>query len=260
MLEFILCEKRDAVGILTLNRPKKYNSFNREMALQLQELLRELDGDSQVRAILITGEGKAFSAGQDLNEVVDENNGISLEKILSEHYNPLIKIMRSCETPIITAVNGVAAGAGANIAMAGDIIVASEKASFLQAFCHIGLIPDSGGTFMLPRLVGWQKASALMLLGEKISAREAERIGIVYQVFSEDEFAKEIQQMAKKLAALPTTSLGYIKKALNASLENTLEEQLEYEEKYQIKAAHTSDYKEGVAAFLEKRKAKFTGK
>src|SRR5580765_8678503 len=184
----ILFEIKDAIGIITLNRPDKLNAFNREMALLMQEKLDECKND-QVRCVYITGAGKGFSAGQDLAEVT-EPNARGFDRILSEHYNPIVLKIRQLEKPVVAAVNGVAAGAGANIAFCCDIIVAAQSASFLQAFSKIGLIPDSGGTHMLPRLIGWQKASALMMLGEKVSAADAERFGMLYKVFPDETFAE----------------------------------------------------------------------
>src|SRR5690242_20955450 len=183
-------EIKDAIGFITLNRPDKLNSFNREMALLMQDAL-DLCKDKKIRCVYINGAGKAFSAGQDLAEVVDPN-GPGMKKILSEHYNPIILRIRRLEKPVIAAVNGVAAGAGANIALCCDVVVAAESASFIQAFSRIGLIPDCGGTFFLPRLVGFQKASALMMLGDKIVAAEAERIGMIYKCFPDENFISEV--------------------------------------------------------------------
>ncbi|MEP6700678.1 MAG: enoyl-CoA hydratase-related protein, partial [Bacteroidota bacterium] len=180
----ILFEIKDSIGFITLNRPEKLNSFNREMALLMQEALDKCQ-DKEVRCVYITGAGKGFSAGQDLAEVVDPN-GPGMGRILSEHYNPIVTRIRKLEKPVIAAVNGVAAGAGANIALCCDIVLASQSSSFIQAFSKIGLIPDSGGTFTLPRLIGWQKASALMMLGEKVTAADAERMGMIYKVFADD--------------------------------------------------------------------------
>lgn len=259
MNETIIFEKIDNVAKITLNRPKVYNSFNREMALALQNALDDCQEDSSVRAIYITGEGKAFCAGQDLQEVSGEN-AIALTTILSEHYNPIIERLRSLEKPIVAAVNGVAAGAGANIALACDIVIASESASFIQAFSKIGLIPDSGGTFMLPRLIGWQRASALMLLGEKVSAQEATAMGMIYKTFSTEEFPAESWKIAETLSKMPTKGLGYTKRALNQSFSNNLQEQLVLEDYLQTEAGNTQDYREGVNAFLEKRTPDFKGK
>ncbi|MCZ6595651.1 MAG: enoyl-CoA hydratase-related protein [Bacteroidetes bacterium] len=245
---------------ITLNRPEVFNSFNREMALSLQARLDACETNDEVRAIVIKGSGKAFCAGQDLKEVTTPELNPGFKKILEEHYNPIISRIRSIEKPIIAAVNGVAAGAGANIALMCDVVVASERASFIQAFSKIGLIPDNGGTFILPRIIGFQKASALMLLGDKISAKEAEKLGMVYKVFSSEEFETEVQVLAECLAQMPTKALGMTKRLLNESMSNDLRSQLELEAKYQIEAAQSDDYKEGVAAFVEKRKPNFKGK
>ena len=229
------------------------------MALSLLEKLKEADADDQVRCVYLTGAGKAFCAGQDLAEVVDPN-GPGMNKILAEHFNPIITLIRNLQKPVVAAVNGVAAGAGANIALCCDIVVASESASFIQAFSKIGLIPDSGGTFFLPRLTGLQKASALMMLGDKITATEAENYGMVYKVFTENTFSEDSIKIAATLACMPTKALWYTKLALNKSLCNNLEQQLQTEDELQQKAAVTKDFNEGVQAFIEKRKPIFTGK
>ncbi|MCB0561785.1 MAG: enoyl-CoA hydratase/isomerase family protein [Lewinellaceae bacterium] len=255
----ILFELDGHVARITLNRPQVYNSFNREMALALQSRLDQCKNDPQVRAIYLTGAGKAFSAGQDLQEIVAEN-GPEMTTILTEHYNPIIMRIREIEKPVVAAVNGVAAGAGANIALACDVVVAAGAASFIQAFSKIGLIPDSGGTFFLPRLVGFQKASALMMLGDKVSAEEAERLGMIYHCFPDEGFAEKSMEIARRLSLMPTRGLGYTKRALNQSLANNLEGQLTVEDELQSAAGQTEDYKEGVNAFLEKRKAVFKGK
>jgi 2-(1,2-epoxy-1,2-dihydrophenyl)acetyl-CoA isomerase len=254
----ILFEIKDAIGFITLNRPDKLNSFNREMALLMQDALDKCKS-SEVRCVYITGAGKGFSAGQDLSEVVDPD-GPGMGKILSEHYNPIVTRIRKLEKPIVAAINGVAAGAGANIALCCDIVIASEKASFIQAFSKIGLIPDSGGTFTLPRLIGWQKASALMMLGEKVSATDAEKMGMIYKVFTEEAFAENAILIAHYLAKMPTKGLAYTKQVLSHSFVNSWEEQLQDEDIFQQRAARTADYKEGVQAFLEKRQSVFKGK
>ena len=249
----------NGVATLTLNRPEVFNSFNREMALLLQSQLDACEADPHIRAIVITGEGKAFCAGQDLKEVTTPELHPGFKIILEEHYNPIIERIRAIKKPIIAAVNGVAAGAGANIALACDIVVASEKASFIQAFSKIGLVPDSAGSFFLPRLIGFQKASALMLLGDKVGATQAQELGMVYKVFTLETFQQQVSSLALDMAQMPTKALGLTKQLLNASFNNTLEQQLALESKLQIQAANSNDYKEGVTAFVEKRKPNFKG-
>lgn len=249
---------KNNVATLTLNRPDKLNSFNREMAFSLQNLLDDCANDPGVRAVVITGAGKAFCAGQDLEEVVDPN-GPGMQRILSEQFNPIITRIRALKKPVIAAVNGVAAGAGANIPLCCDIVIASRSASFIQAFSKIGLIPDSGGTFFLPRLIGWQKASALMMLGDRVMAEEAERMGMIYQCVDDEKFSETITTIAEKLAQMPTMGLAYTKQALDWSGPHTLIEQLQNEDVLQQRAATTYDFKEGVQAFLEKRKPEFRG-
>jgi 2-(1,2-epoxy-1,2-dihydrophenyl)acetyl-CoA isomerase len=254
----ILLEIKNGVAFLTLNRPEKFNAFNREMALLLQEKLDEAATNEEVRAIYLTGNGKAFCAGQDLGEVTGDNPA-TFDKILLEHYNPIIRRIRNIGKPIVCAVNGVAAGAGANIAICCDIVVAHENASFVQAFSKIGLIPDCGGTYFLPRLIGFQKAAAIMMLGDKVGAAEAESMGMIYKYFSADSFVAESVKIAETLAQLPTKAFSFTKQALNESMSNSLEAQLQLEDKLQYQSAHTEDYREGVAAFLEKRPATFKG-
>jgi 2-(1,2-epoxy-1,2-dihydrophenyl)acetyl-CoA isomerase len=259
MSELIQSRHENGVAYITFKRADKFNSFVREMALELQNQLKKADKDDSVRSIVLTGDGKAFCAGQDLKEAADDN-GIELQKIVSEHYNPVIKLIRAIEKPIIAAVNGVAAGAGANIALACDIVIATESASFIQAFSKIGLIPDSGGTFFLPRLVGMQKATALMMLGDKVSAKEAEDLKMIYKAVPDADFNPEIEKTATKLAHMPTKGLGLTKKLLNETWTNDLSQQLQREDDIQTEAGQTHDYNEGVQAFLEKRKPNFTGK
>lgn len=253
----VLFEIKDAIAYITLNRPEKYNAFNREMALLLQEKL-DACKSNDIRCIYLTGNGKAFCSGQDLEEVVDPK-GPKIDRIIAEHYNPVVTCIRRLQKPVVAAVNGVAAGAGANIALACDVVVASQSASFIQAFSKIGLIPDSGGTFFLPRLIGWQKASALMMLGDKVSAEEAERMGMIYKTFPDEQFEQEAKKLAVTLANMPTKGLAFTKQLLDNSFYNDFEEQLHDEEIFQQRAGSTKDYKEGVKAFLEKRKPNFTG-
>jgi 2-(1,2-epoxy-1,2-dihydrophenyl)acetyl-CoA isomerase len=254
----ILTEEKNNVLVVTLNRPEKLNCFNREMALQLISVLDKAENNNNVRAIIITGMGKAFCAGQDLSEAIDPN-GPGIKKIVGEHYNPIILKIRSIEKPIIAVINGVAAGAGANIALACDIIYASKSASFIQAFSKIGLIPDSGGTYTLPRLVGFNLASALMISGDKLSADDAKNFGIVYKVFDDENLMELSIASAIKIAAMPTKAIGLTKRLLNKTYTNSLEQQLVLEKNLQIEAANTLDYKEGVNAFLEKRNPNFKG-
>ena len=259
MSKSIQLKIENKVAYITLNRPEVFNSFNREMALLLQSTLDDCETNKEVRAIVLTGNGKAFCAGQDLKEVTNPDLNPGFKKILEEHYNPIITRIRSIKKPIIGAINGVAAGAGANIALACDIVVAHEKVSFIQAFSLIGLVPDSAGTFFLPRLIGFQKALALAMLGDKISAEEAEKMGMIYKMISLESFEEEVNKLAIKLANMPTKALGLIKELFNSSMTNDLESQLALESKLQIEAASSNDYAEGVAAFIEKRQPSFKG-
>jgi len=258
-MEPILFEIKEGVAKITLNNPNKYNAFYREMALLLQDFLIECQENAAIKAVYITGMGKAFSAGQDLAEAIDPN-GPELTKIVSEHFNQIIHLIRNLKKPVVAAVNGVAAGAGANIALACDIVVATKSASFIQAFSKIGLIPDSGGTYFLPRIIGFQKASALMMLGDKIGAEDAEKFGMIYKVFDDDIFKAESFKIADKLALMPTYGLWLTKKALNETYQNNLDQQLKLEDELQTLAGNSYDYSEGVNAFLEKRKPVFKGK
>ncbi len=247
------------VCTIRLNRPEVFNSFNQKMAFALQDALKTAAQNDDVRAIVITGEGKAFCAGQDLAEATDPN-GPELQSIVKDHYNPIIELIRNIEKPVIAAVNGVAAGAGANIALACDITIAKQSASFIQAFSKIGLIPDSGGTFFLPRIIGSQKALALMMTGDKISADDAEKMNMIYKSVPDESFEETVRSFATQLAQMPTRGLALTKMAVNATFSNNLTEQLALEEKLQTEAGQTHDFNEGVNAFLEKRKPTFTGK
>jgi len=252
-------EKIEAIAKITLNRPDKYNSFVREMALELQNKLDDSNRDNSIRSILITGAGQAFCAGQDLKEATDPE-GLKIEEIVQQHYNPIIKIIRDIEKPIIAAVNGVAAGAGANLALACDIVVASKSASFIQAFSKIGLIPDSGGTYFLPRFIGLPRATAIMMTGETVSAKKAESMGMIYAIYEDSEFKERSLHLAQTIAAMPTKGLGYTKKLLSQTFNNSLEDQLNLEAETQALSATTEDHQEGIQAFLEKRSPQFTGK
>ncbi len=257
-MSLIQFEQVDNLAIITLNRADKLNSFIREMALEFQDRLKQCESDKDIRAILITGNGRAFCAGQDLAEAISED-GPELTKIVEEHYNPIIELIRQIEKPVVCAVNGVAAGAGANIALACDIVFASKSSSFIQAFSAIGLIPDSGGTYTLPRLVGWQKATALMMLGDKVSAEEAEKMGMIYKVVEAEELMEQATKTATRLSKMATYGLGLTKRALNASFTNDLKSQLALEGELQTLAGQSYDYNEGVTAFLEKRKPNYKG-
>ena len=261
-LEHLLVARQAGVLQITLNRPEVLNSFNRRMADELVALLREAAGDESVRAILLTGSGRAFCAGQDLAEVVPAEGRAmpDLGDVVRHQYNPIVHAIRTLEKPVVGAVNGVAAGAGANIAFACDIVLAADVATFIQSFGKIGLIPDSGGTFILPRIVGLQRASALTMLGEKLTAERAREWGLIYEVVPQAALQQASLELATRLAAMPTRGIGLAKRGFNAAFANDLETQLALEEELQREAGRTDDYAEGVRAFIEKRTPTFRGR
>lgn len=259
MSDLITTDLSESILTITLNRPDKLNSFTEAMAKQLQEALGNAAKNDEGRCVLLTGNGKAFCAGQDLPEVVEKGEEYELGNTVRTSYNPIIEGIRKLEKPVVCAVNGTAAGAGANIAFACDIILASDQAVFVQSFSKIGLIPDSGGTFMLPRLVGLQRANILYMLDEKISSEQAVEMGLIYKAVEHEQMLKEAREICQKLASLPTRGFGLYKQAVNKSLTNNLDEQLELEANLQTEAGNTHDYHEGVQSFLEKRKPEFKG-
>lgn len=258
----LLFQIENGVATITLNRPDRLNSFNTEMHTELKDALKQVqDPANKVRCLLITGAGRGFCAGQDLSDraVAPGNEAPDLGESIDKRYNPLIRTLRALEMPVICAVNGVAAGAGANLAFACDIVLAARSASFIQAFCKIGLVPDSGGTWTLPRLVGQARAVALSMLGDKVSAEQAEAWGMIWKCVDDDQLQMEAAKLAAHLATQPTKGLALIKRALAASSTNTLDQQLDLERDLQRLAGRTRDYQEGVAAFMEKRVADFQG-
>jgi 2-(1,2-epoxy-1,2-dihydrophenyl)acetyl-CoA isomerase len=260
MASLITSELENNVQTITLNRPDRLNSFTEPMAKQLLEALKKAARNKDVRCVLLTANGKAFCAGQDLPEVAGKGNDYDLGDTVRANYNPIIKAIRELEKPVVCAVNGTAAGAGANLAFACDIVIASDQAVFVQSFSKIGLIPDSGGTYFLPRLVGLQRANAIYLLDEKITPQKAVEIGLIYKSLEANQLMEKALQICQKLASMPTKGFGLYKRAVNQSLRNNLEQQLKLEADLQTKAGHTRDYREGVQAFLDKRKPEFQGK
>ncbi|GIV57205.1 MAG: 2-(1,2-epoxy-1,2-dihydrophenyl)acetyl-CoA isomerase [Rhodothermaceae bacterium] len=259
--QFIRYDVDAGVATVTLNRPDVLNSFHRPMADETIDALQRAAADAAVRAVVLTGAGRAFCAGQDLQAVLPKEGEppADLGEIVRTQYNPIVRLIRHTEKPFVAAVNGVAAGAGANIALACDLVLASEKASFIQAFAKIGLIPDSGGTYFLPRLVGLARATAMMMLGEKVPATEAQAIGLIYKVCPHEAVLAEAMELARHLATQPTRAFGLIKRGINQGFANDLDTHLDLEEQLQREAGQTHDYQEGVAAFLEKRKPVFKG-
>ena len=260
--EFIRSELADGVALVTLDRAAVLNSFNRPMARELQGVLDELAADANVRALILTGAGRAFCAGQDLAEVVppDGSPGPDVAAVVAESYNPLVRRIAALEKPVVAAVNGVAAGAGANLALACDFVLAAKNASFIQSFVNIGLVPDSGGTYFLPRLVGMARAKALALLGDRLPAEQALAYGLIHAVHEPDQLLAEARALAARLAQMPTLAIGLAKRALHASASGDLDAALELERDLQGVASRSHDYHEGVKAFQEKRKPKFVGR
>jgi 2-(1,2-epoxy-1,2-dihydrophenyl)acetyl-CoA isomerase len=258
---YILVARRDGVLTVTFNRPDVLNSFNAQMAAELLSVLEEAGRDASVRSVLLTGAGRAFCAGQDLAEVLPEEGKPmpDLGEVVHRQYNPIIRAIRTLEKPVVGAVNGVAAGAGANLAFACDITFAAEGIHFIQSFTKIGLIPDSGGTFILPRIVGLQRATALTMLGDKLTAEKAMQWGLLYDVVPHSTMLEVAFELAKRLAKMPTRALGLTKRGLNAGFANDLDAQLALEEELQREAGRTTDYAEGVRAFVQKRPPDFTG-
>jgi 2-(1,2-epoxy-1,2-dihydrophenyl)acetyl-CoA isomerase len=256
--EKIVWKVDNGVALISLNRPDKLNSFDAQMAAETVQALDAAQSDASIRAVVLTGEGRAFCAGQDLAEATAP--GVRIEDIVERQYNAIVRRIRNLEKPVIAAVNGVAAGAGANIAYACDLTFAAESAVFVQSFIHIGLIPDSGGTHTVPRLVGMQRAFGQMVLAEKLPAKQAEDLGLIWKAVPDAELMETAMATAKKLAAMPTKGIALTKQALNRAQSNSLEEQLLMEGELQAIAGVSADCKEGIAAFLEKRKPVFTGK
>jgi 2-(1,2-epoxy-1,2-dihydrophenyl)acetyl-CoA isomerase len=257
----VLFEVQEGYALVTLNRPDRLNSFNPEMHERLRDALAQVKARDDIRAVLLTGAGRGFCAGQDLSDRVIKPGGPppDLGYTIGTFYNPLVRTLRNLEKPVVCAVNGVAAGAGANLALACDVVLAARSASFIQAFCKIGLMPDSGGTYFLPRLVGTARAMGLALLGEKLSAEDAERIGLIWKCVEDAQLMETARGIAAGFGKGPTKAYGAIKEALYASPHNTLDAQLNLERDIQRELGRTEDYREGVSGFMAKRAPQFKG-
>ncbi|MBS2967505.1 enoyl-CoA hydratase/isomerase family protein [Metabacillus sp. KIGAM252] len=257
MYETIKFEPKNGVARLTLNRPEKLNAFTGQMNKEIIQALKTAAADETIRCLVMTGEGRAFCSGEDLGSIGEETNH---GDILRNRYNPMVRALAAFEKPVIAAVNGVAAGAGFSLALACDFRIASEKASFIQSFIHVGLVPDSGNHYYLPRIVGTAKALELAILGEKVTAQQAKDLGLVYRVTEPELLQQEVTAFAERLAAMPTAAIGLIKRAIRDSFTSCLDDMLEIEAQYQRIAGLSADHSEGTAAFLEKRKPQFSGK
>ncbi len=258
--ETIRYEVADNVATIILNRPDVLNAVNAQMHVELRAALKSAAGEDKARALIITGEGRGFCAGQDLGDRDPDGGQVDFAESLDKNYNRLVRTLRSIEMPVISAVNGIAAGAGANIALSADFVIAARSADFLQAFIRIGLVPDCGGTYFLPRLIGRARAAALSMLGDKLAAETAAEWGLIWKCVDDDQVLSEAQALAARLATQPTKALALIRRALDASFDNTLDAQLDLERDLQLVATRTEDFREGVKAFLEKRPAEFKGR
>jgi 2-(1,2-epoxy-1,2-dihydrophenyl)acetyl-CoA isomerase len=256
----ILLDRSGSIWRLTLNRPDKLNSFTRAMLTEIGDALTEIEADKEARALVITGAGRAFCAGQDLREAEAVEDGDSVRAVIERHYNPVIRLLRSLDIPVLAAVNGVAAGAGASLAVAADLVLATQSASFSFAFSRIGLVPDAGATYFVPRLVGHARALGLALLGDTISAETAAQWGLIWQAVPDAEFGTAVEALVDRLAHLPTAAVALMKQAIGAGEHHSLEQQLSLEAELQSRAAETEDFAEGRRAFLEKRSPRFTGR
>lgn len=257
----LLFSRSDNIARITLNRPDKLNSFNIQMHEDLQDVLNDVEGDQSIRVLVLTGAGRGFCAGQELSDrAVSAGESLDLGASIENYYAPLVRRLRKLPMPVIAAVNGVAAGAGANLALACDLVIAAKSANFIESFCKLGLIPDTGGTYFLPRLVGTARAMGMALLGEKLSAEQAADWGLIWKCVDDAEFPATIDKLAHEFAAAPTLGLARIKQAIYSSSRHSLDEQLDLERDIMRELGRSTDFREGVAAFLEKRAPKFTGR